>query len=315
MQGKTMFSRNKFAAAFAVTAAIGLPGMTAAEDAAHPSDWYFGLSALSLGRSTPSDGAIVAANPAGTPFLTGSDFDFGMDDGLEATIGFWVSDTTAIEARFMSFDTATSYSFTTPGSFIGVGFTGPGGTAVASDYDTEFQSGELNWRSEKSDRLTVLAGLRGMDIADTMGTVLGANVATGLYEAENSLMGAQIGAQFALRNASDPFQLDLSAKVGAFANRSNAGIREFQGNNFIGEFQSDVVTETSYALEIGLTAGYQLSKNTRLTAGYQALWISDLALAADAASNSLLNPSLLNGNIYRDDLLLHGFTVGLQVNF
>jgi hypothetical protein len=135
-----------------------------------------------------------------------------------------------------------------------------------------------------------------------------------LYEAENSLLGAQIGAQMALVG-SGRFQLDLSGKVGVYANRSNAGIREFQGNNFIGEFQSERVSETSYAAELGLTARYQLSETTQLTAGYQALWVNNVATAGSAASESLLNPSLLRDDVFRDELLMHGLSVGIRMSF
>lgn len=298
-----------------VVAAFCLPGVAAAEDEVRSSNWYFSLDALALGRSAPSDGTIMSSNPGGTPYFVGSDFDFGVAAGAEAIAGYHVSETTSIEARFLYSKMSSDYSFTTPGNFIGVGFIGPGATSVVSDYHTRFVSGELNWRQDKSDRLSVLAGLRAMDIEDTMRSVLSANVATGLYEAENSLVGAQIGAEYALRDASDPFQLDLIGKLGVFANGSSAGIREFQGNNFIGEFRSDRETETSYAIEIGVKAGFQLSEKTRITAGYQAMWVNNLALASNAASESRLNPSLLNSNIYRDDLLLHGFTLGLRVEF
>jgi hypothetical protein len=275
---------------------------------------YFSLSALALSRDLSDSGAFIAANPAGTPFLTGEDFDFGLSAGVDASVGFTAFGDEVIEARLMYSEMAASNTIVTPGNFIGVGFTGPGGTTAASEYGTTFLSGEVNWRHAYSDRVTVLAGLRGFDIGDTMRTVLNANVATGLYEAENTLLGAQIGAQMALVG-SGPFQLDLSGKVGVYANRSNAGLREFQGNNFIGEFQSERVTETSYAAELGLTARYRLSDTTQLTASYQALWVNNVAMAGSAASESLLNPSLLRDNVYRDELLMHGVSVGILVSF
>lgn len=298
-------------------AAAGTVGVVQAEetDTAVSSPYrYFSLSALALSRDLSDTGAIIAANPAGTPFLTGDDFDFGLSAGVEASVGVTVFGDEVIEARLMYSEMAATSSIVTPGSFIGVGFTGPGGTTAASEYDTTFLSGEINWKHAYNDRVTVLAGLRGFDIADTMRTVLGANVATGLYEAENTLLGAQVGAQMALVG-SGPFQLDLSGKVGVYSNRSNAGIREFQGGSFIGEFQSDRVTETSYAAELGLTARYQLSETTQLTAGYQALWVNNVAMAGSAANGSLLNPSLLRDNVYRDEMLMHGVSVGIRMSF
>jgi hypothetical protein len=140
-------------------------------------------------------------------------------------------------------------------------------------------------------------------------------VVTGLYEAENSLLGAQIGAEMALIDGPGPFKLDLSGKVGVYDNRSNAGIREFSGNNPIGQFQSGRVSETSYAAELGLTVGYRLTDRTELTAGYHLLWMDNIAMAGTAASGSLLNPSLLRTNVFRDEMLLHGFSIGVRTSF
>lgn len=309
--------------AAAVMAAIfGAVGMARAADlrageavTTTTPNWYISVAALALQRSTPSDGTIVAANPAGTPFMTGDVFDFGWSPGIDAAIGVGLFGNETIEARAMYSKMDSDYSFVSPGNFIGVGFTGPGGTVFNSEYETTLTSWEVNWRHHFNDRLSVLAGFRSLGIEDTMKTVLNANVATGLYEADNDMLGAQIGAKFSVFDQSAPFQFDVSGKIGVFSNKSESGIREFQGNNFIGEFQSGSMRETNYAAELGVTAGYNVFGSISLTAGYQLLWVDDLALASNAASGSLLNPSLLRTNVYRDDVLFHGFNVGLKTSF
>lgn len=314
-------------AAAILAAAIGITGVVQAGDAdvlqaveietaATPKpSGYFSVSALALSRDLSDTGAIIAANPAGTPFLTGDDFDFGLSAGVDASFGFAVFGDEVIEARLMYSEMEAGNITVTPGNFIGAGFVGPGGVTATSEYDTTFVSGEINWRHSYNDRVTVLAGMRGFDIDDTLRTVLNNNVATGLYEAENSLLGAQIGAQMALIDGSGPLKLDLSGKVGVYSNDSNAGIRTFQGNNFIGEFQSGRVSETSYAAELGLTLGYRLTDRTELTAGYHLLWMDDIAMAGSAASGSLLNPNLLRTNVFRDEMLLQGFSIGVRTSF
>jgi hypothetical protein len=270
---------NSAAVALAVT--IGMCGQASAADlqageritsATH--DWYISIAALALQRSTPNDGAIVAANPAGTPFMTGADFDFGWSPGIDAAVGVGLFGNEAIEARVMYSRMDAGYNFTSPGNFIGVGFTGPAGTQFVSEYETTLMSWEVNWRHHYSDRLSVLAGFRSLGIEDIMSTVLNANVATGLYEADNNMLGVQVGAQLSVFEQSNPFQLDVFGKLGVFSNQSEAGIREFQGNNFIGEFQSGSVRETNYAAELGVTAGYRVFENVSLTAGYQLLWVT-----------------------------------------
>ncbi len=310
------------AAAVAMAAAFGMLGAARAADfqagdsvTGGSHDWYISLAALALQRSTPNGGAIVAANPAGTPFMTGADFDFGWSPGIDAAVGVGLFGDEAIEARVMYSRMDSGYNFTSPGNFIGVGFTGPGGTLFVSEYETTLMSWEANWRHRYNDRLSVLAGFRSIGIEDVMSTVLNANVATGLYEADNNMLGVQVGAQLSVFEQSNPLQLDVFGKLGIFSNNSEAGIREFQGNNFIGEFQSGLVRETNYAAELGVTAGYKVLENVSLTAGYQLLWVNDVALASNAASGSLLNPSLLRTNVFRDDILFHGFNAGLKVSF
>lgn len=302
----------------ALASALGMTGAALAADAeatAGASGWTFDVSALALRRSAPGGGAIIAANPALTPFLSGSDFDFGWSPGFDATLGHTLHGKESIEARLMYARMGATDSFVTPGNFIGVGFTGPGGATADSTYDTTFLSGEFNWRHRYNDRVSVLAGLRYIGVQDTLRTVLNGNVATGLYEADNDLFGAQLGAELALFDKSSRFLLDLTGKVGLFANNSSAGIREFQGNNFIGQFQSGPTQATSLAAELGVKAGYRISDRASLTAGYQLLWANNLALASNAAAGSLTNPGLLATTVFRDDILLHGFNVGLKVAF
>lgn len=311
-----MKQNSYLAAALALAVAPFAISVAQAEDVAalNTPGWYFSVDALALQRSKPGGGTLVAANPTGTPFLTAGELDFGIGAGVDATIGYNGLAIGPVEVRLMYSKMDGTNTFVSPGGFIGLGFTGPGGTTFASEFDTTFASGEVNWRHGYNERLSVLAGLRAMDISDNLRAVLD-NEVTGLYEAENTLLGAQIGAEMALNPASSPFQLSLSGKLGAFANRSNAGSQAFLGNTSFGEFQSEHVTETSYAIELGLKAEYRLSKTTVLTGGYQMLWANNIALATNAASNGLTNPSLLRDNVYRDDLVLQAVTLGVKMSF
>lgn len=276
---------------------------------------YLSVGALALQRSTPGGGAIVAANPAGTPFHSAGDFDFGWSPGIDAAAGFNIFGNESLEARFMYSAMDSSFGFVSPGGFIGYGFTGPGGTTFAADYDTKLTSFELNLRHHFTDQFSVLAGVRHIKIEEDLFGHLNTTVAHGLYSYDNNLLGGQVGAQWSVFDPSKPFQLDLSGKVGAFSMKSDGGIYEYQGpaRTFIGSFVNPGVRETTYAAEVGVNAGYNVTSNINVTAGYQLLWVSDVAQSGAAASASILNPSLLRTNVYRDDILFHGFNVGLNI--
>lgn len=277
--------------------------------------WYISVAALALQRSTPSNDTIVSSNPTGTQFMGGGAFDFGWSAGVDATIGARIFGNDSLEARFMYSKMDADYSFVSPGSFIGVGFTGPGGITFNSEYETELTNWEVNWRHHFNERLSVLGGFRSITIDDTMSTVLSSAGASSIYDAANDMLGAQVGAQFSFFEQSNPFQLDVVGKVGIFSNKSSAGTQEFFNNNFIFGYQSGSVRETNYAAELGVSAGYEIFKNFSVTGGYQLLWVNDVALASNAAGGSLVNPALLTTNVYRDDILFHGFNLGLKMSF
>jgi len=303
------------------TWAWGLSGeAVAGSQAVAPSpNWYASLNALYLSRSTPSGAkSIVGNNPyTGTSFLAPSDLQFPANVGIDATVGVHVFDRSALEATLMASKFNGSHTMISPGGFIGVGFTGPGGTKFVSDFDTTFASAEVNWRQTLNDHVDVLIGLRALNIADVLDTQINTTVARGRYDTGNALLGAQIGAELSAFDNSSPFQISLSGKIGMYQNQSYNQIQEYSGaaQTFIGAFRSGNTFAGSVVADVALTAEYKISKAVALTAGYQAIWANNLALASDAASNSLLNPSLLKTHVYRDDLWMHGVSVGMRITF
>lgn len=278
------------------------------------STFYVTGGVVIMKRSAPDNGVSVAANPAGTPYQTGKDFKFDWEAGFDGTIGVRLMGRHAVEFRYLGVDSDASNNFTTPGNFIGGGFTGPGGTTVNSTYDTSLRNFELNWRYRWTDQISLLAGLRAIDLDDTQRIVLNTSVATGLYDYSNQLRGAQVGLDWSLLPKTNPLQVNLSGKLGLFHLRSEGGIQEFQGNNYIGGFAAKT-DDAVMAGELGISVGYQIHKNVQLRAGYQALLIDDVGLANSNSSASLLNPSLLRSNIYKDSIFYHGANLGLTVSW
>ncbi len=276
---------------------------------------YATIGGVIMKRSTPEGSAFIAANPAGTPFVSPSAFKFGWDGGVDGTFGLRFGGRDALEFRFLRTDSGARLNFTSPGAFIGVGFTGPGGTQFASSYDTYLSSWELNWRHQWTDQIALLVGARVINLDDSLDTSLNGNVARGLYAYRNRLTGGQIGIDWSVLPMNNPFQINLVGKVGLFGLHSAGGISEFQGVNFIGGFGTERGGEHVMAGEVGVSVGYRILPNVMLRAGYQLLYINDIALASNAAGASLLNPSLLSNNIYRDSILFHGANFGVTINW
>jgi hypothetical protein len=284
-----------------------------------PGPWgmYFSGGATVMRRSDPANGIIVSNNPStNVSFLNGSQFSFGWETGFDGTVGIRFLNTEAIEFRFMNLNSSTKNQMTTPGNFIGAGFTGPGGTLFQSDYDTSLRNFEVNWRHQFFDQLTFLVGVRQMTVQDTLDVQLNTTVARGKYDYRNHLTGGQIGLDWALFNRTSPFQLNLAGKLGWYHLEADGGISEFQGaaQTFIGSFESHT-GDTVWAGELGASAGYRLTQNIMLRAGYQVLYFDKVALASDNAAFSRLNPSLLRGDAIRDTLVFQGFNFGVTVSW
>lgn len=276
------------------------------------SAWSGYVGAIFLTRGGSHAGRIIAANPAGTPFLSGSNFDFGNDTGIDVSLAHRLANGDSIEARYFGVDQIfASNTIVTPGNFIGVGFTGPGGTTARSSYWTQLKSAELNYKYAATERLSVLGGFRYLQLNDTLSTTLNNNVATGRYGFENEMYGGQMGLDLLLPDPIDALDLRVVGKAGLYANHYGGGIREFQGNNFIGTF-AGADNSTAFVGDLVFSASYWFNDHIALRAGYQLLWIGDVALAGEEASRSILNPNLLQNPQHGSDLFMHGAMVGLE---
>lgn len=272
--------------------------------------WYASAGAVFLKRDRPDPGAVVAANPAGTPFSSPSDFSFDWEGGVDVALARRFSGGTILEARYFGVDSTDYNSFVTPGPFIGAGFTGPAGTAFNGKYLTMLDSTEINLRHPVNNRLSLIGGFRWVELKDEMFYKLNGNVATGDYEYNNRLYGGQLGASLTLNRPTHRWIANVETKAGVYGNVADGGIFEFQANNPIGSF-TDSDTTTAFVGEIDLTLGYRLTKHVVLRGGYQLFWLDNVALAGNAASRSLLNPSLLRDIDY-NSLFYQGATTGID---
>jgi opacity protein-like surface antigen len=278
--------------------------------------WWVYAGGIVLQRSRPAAGTTVAGNPSGVPFASGSDFQFDRKAGFDVSAGIRVWGPFAIDARYFSVNEAEAlHNFVTPGNFIGAGFTGPGGTTFTGRYRSNLDSAEANLRYNitQFDRLTILAGYRWIGFNDRMSYKLNGNVATGVYEYMNHLRGAQVGAEFNVFDRSFPFQVTFIGKVAFVTTSAEGGIREFQGNNFIGSFLGQD-KEKSKVYEGAINGSYNLTKNVALRVGYQYLKLDKVATGSDAAARSLLNPSLLR-TVQYNSVHYQGVTAGASWQF
>jgi hypothetical protein len=277
--------------------------------------WYVDAGAVILRRDRPNDGITVGNNPfTGAAFSRGSDFSFGSNAGPDITIGRRLGEDsdTFLEGRYFNSYGSANLDFRTPGGFIGAGFTGPANTLFEGQDLTKLDSSEINFKHQW-DHLALLAGFRWIELKDDATYTLNRTVAYGEYNYNNHLYGGQLGFDWDPCDRCNRLQLHVIGKAGIYGNADDGGIFEFQGANrtpigsFLGQGSS-----TAFVGELDFTASYAFTKHIAVRGGYELLWLTDLALATDAASRSLLNPSLLRTVDDSANLFYQGALVGLD---
>jgi hypothetical protein len=195
-------------------------------------------------------------------------------------------------------------------------------------------SGELTARYTM-DRKSVLTptidlGLRYVDISedfrwdvlDSYPTTDPMEMGTIKSETSNRLFGPQIGADLTFR-VKDWIALSLKPKVGLMANFAEEtmslndpqSITYFRREYHPEDRASD--THFSFLAEVGAYANFKAHKHVDVRVGYQALFLTGMALAGDQKIMSIDQRNNGFDTKLRADstLLYHGPSVGLTVKF
>ena len=215
---------------------------------------------------------------------------------------------------------------------------------------TSLRSFEANGRLDLSRRVTVLAGLRWLQLNDSLqgtatpadrtaptwkeycsgDTLLGLpsqcstkyypGGTAGIYppfwttSVTNNLYGVQIGLDGKLLEFGR-FSLDGTIKAGLFDNAAEQSTIVSMHKQL---FPSRAATNhAAFAGEADLQVKYQLTKGLALKAGYEALWLDGVALALgqiQETSTTQTSVSALGVNC-RSNVLFQGGTVGLEYSF
>lgn len=272
-------------------------------------NWHVSVNALILDRSTPGGGATITSNPGGVPYASGSDFDFGLNGGVDFAITRRLESGSSLQVRYFGIDSIATNSFVTPGNFIGGGFTGPGGTAILGRYLTSLDNLEINYRRPWTERTTLLAGFRWIELKDELTYRIGPT-ARGDYSYINHMYGGQIGFDYLVLDGDGPWEINAIGKAGVFANVADGGVLFSAGVPLSSYQTSD--TRAAFVGELGVNATYHVTEQFAVRVGYELLFLSNLGLASDNAADSLTNPTLLAANVYSGDVFYHGFTAGIE---
>jgi hypothetical protein len=219
--------------------------------------------------------------------------------------------------RFYSHNTASPVTnqflyFTAPGN---IQFTN---LAVSDwpmqfDYSSKVYNSELNLRWKTSDRVTMLAGFRWMELREKLHGEVFAPVFNSTWhtDARNDLYGFQLGWEAILCRLGR-FSIEGLTKGGIYGNHTEqiSSVNSYW-NNGTGAAST---TRAAFIGEVGLQCKFQLNDKLALRAGYEALWLQGMALAPGQIHETNFQTNQF-GIDTSGSVLYHGATAGLEYNF
>ena len=297
--------------------------------------------------------AIVVDPNTGTTYLSTSDLDFNFDAGLRATVGMRLWEGRALEFSYFGLFQGTASAAAVspspsaflifPDNYFGNVFVGMSGAQV--NYSSWLHSFEMNLPcccgccaeccdgcgcgaardgcgcgAVRCRSFEWFAGFRYIDLGQELNIsaqkIVSGAVEDGAYDIRtaNQLYGAQLGAR--LRRTWGRFGWEATGKAGVFGNdaRQTQSATDFP-NFALRPSVSSSRGEAAFVGELNLSGLYRLTDVWNLRAGYNIMWIGDLALAPDQLDfNFAASPS---GNQLHNGagMFLQGVNVGLEARW
>lgn len=297
-----------------------------------PGTFFFRAEAFMLRRSNHSPNRELVATSATNVVLHTSDLNFRNEVGQRFEAGYEFNECASLGFTFWEVQDWNPIvsTFSNTSSLTLAGGAGQNSAnfnnamSMEAQYRTMIKNYEINWTNATIfDRLSLLAGMRYMDMIDRLAIISTRNigdvtqVGTSDYimRTTNRLLGGQIGAK--IQYDIDLWSLEFTGKSGLY----DDGI---QFSKFYGDRNNTVVVNPQAAPpvahslaainEVNLSFSRKLGNHLAVRGGYNAIWITNVGLAADHFDPSINH---VNNNVVREggDLFLHGVNAGVDVRY
>ncbi len=313
-----------------------------------PPAWYGRVEMLTLFRDAKEGFSFATIGPGGPVALGTGDFRSEFSAGVRALVGKTLGDWYRVEVSYFgshSWDDSVAVRNLDPNDQGGLGnlyspftnFGNPAGVAgldyndfVSMRFSSRLNNGEVNLRRRVLMRpgdyeTSFLVGGRYMQIGEqfdylsesiTPGPAVSSNFLA--IDTDNQMIGVQIGllSQFLIQQRC---WIDFEMKGGIFQNRAKLN-RSFTVDDGLGGVNmatgTDNIDRTSFVGDLSLQFNYQFAPSWTFYAGYNALWVTGLALGGnnfETDANMLLTgPTLID---HSGQMVYHGPNIGLVLSY
>lgn len=286
--------------------------------------WTVQASALFTDRKSPNDQVLISDWATGATLLNANQFDFDWETGLEMSTMYHRRLGAAFEFRYMWLgDHSDTVAYTLPAATGITIHTNPvtyfgANTESTATFTSELHSFELNDRRTNC-AWTLLYGVRYVHIADES---LSAFLAfpgggeAGRWDADNDLLGFQIGAERSLcfRN----LLLTAGGKAGIYYADMETSFELYRGpDRLVDVFAAADDAGVGFLGELAFTASYPLTCNLSLTAGYHLLWLEGVAVGTEqvATTGSFNAVGPIGSSVDSGGMFYHGASAGLEYTY
>ncbi|HEY5312467.1 MAG TPA: BBP7 family outer membrane beta-barrel protein [Pirellulales bacterium] len=300
---------------------------------------YVRAEAMMMRRGNPGGNQTLFVTnlqlPTQATAMTTHDLAFPNEVGQRMTVGLAFSERSAFEVTYLGLQnnvasstvTGTAADLFLAGDLASTATAFSNANTVSAVDATMLQSLEFNYVATTIfERVSLIGGFRYFDVKDSL--ALDSNSATInggpgngsgslTMNTLNQLYGGQGG--FLVRQNLDLFTIELSSKAGVYENYATQA--QFLDNNGTVLRNGFGSRHTSaFVGDIGLSGVYHFSNFVALRAGYNVIFIDNLALSPDQINLSGSSPngaitSAGNGINHDGNLFLYGVNLGLDARF
>jgi len=295
--------------------------------------WTVRAGAIFLKREEPTARTLFTNFSGATELMNAEGFDFETQTGFDFYAKRRLGQCSGVEVRYFGVDSwSADQSASNPTSFANGGFLlqpAPGGLAnllfgvpiVGTTIDatalSRLHSTEINLTRDVTDRLTVLAGFRWVELHEEFRA--DANYSVPFFgpqqwnidsSVDNHMYGFQLGAAATLLDWRR-FSLEGNLKAGVYYNRADVDASITRPASFLDLAASQKTDHTAFLGELGLVGAVQLTDCLSVRAGYQITWIEGVAVATDQFTT--LIPSGGDEINVGGSPMYHGALVSLEV--
>jgi hypothetical protein len=284
------------------------------------------VNGLYLKRESPDSVPLISDLVTGVALLDANQFEFDDQPGVEGTLVYQIDRCWGVEARYLWLDDWTSslpVAIPATGAFINTFLpTVVGGPTVAAvDYRSRLQTAEISARRSLLPCLGLTAGFRYVQFDEALSLGFQANPAAALpgasarFKTTNDLYGFQLGGDVLFKRWHG-LRVDGFAKAGVYWNDAQANVTFLAPPGIASAGNADV-DRPAFLYEAGLFAGYQVTCHWAVRAGYQIMFLDNVATASSLVPQTgplTLAPIPINFNL-GDGILIRGYSAGVEARY